>query len=87
MADSQPTDELEEPLEVGDDMAIDQGRAGKRRRAGKEEAAAKAEVAAKAAMDKTEQEIKKLDEKPRGVLAESRGRAGCRSEWRQVLDP
>ena len=87
MADSQPADELEESLEARDDMAIEQGRAGKRRRAGKEEAAAKAEIAAKTAMDKTQQEIKKLDEKPRGVLAESRGRAGCRSEWRQVLDP
>ena len=87
MADSQPADELEESPEAGDDMAIDQGRAGKRRRAGKEETAHKVEVAAKTAMDKTQQEIKKLDEKPRGVLAESRGRAGCRSEWRQVLDP
>ena len=51
MADSQPTDKLEESLEVGDDTAIDHVRAGKRRRAGKEEAAHKAEVNAKAAMD------------------------------------
>ena len=64
MADSQPADELEESLEAGDDMAIDQDRAGKRRRAGKEEAAAKAEVAAKAAMDKTEQAIEELQGKP-----------------------
>ena len=84
MADSQPADELEEPLEVGDDMAIDQGRAGKRRRAGKEEAAAKAEIAAKTAMDKTQQEIKKLDEKPRGVLAVAVSGGRCSTHRRQA---
>ena len=64
MAASQPTDELEEPLEVGDDTAIDHVRAGKRRRAGKEETAHKVEVAAKTAMDKTEQAIEELQGKP-----------------------